>query len=314
MISSFRRNFLSGAAALAATVALAPLRAQAPATPKTRLVLLGTGGGPRIVSPGRSKSANLIVVGGVPYVVDCGEGVAHQLVRAGVTPNTLRYVFITHHHSDHNLDYGNLIYDAWAAGLRTPVDSYGPPPIKAMTEAYFQLNRFDIETRIGDEGRPDLRKLVTVHEFNVPGVVMQNADVKVTATLVRHPPIAHAYAYRFDCTDRSIVISGDTTYSPELIALARGADVLVSEVMHLGGLETLLKKVPNAATLREHLLASHIVTEDLGKLAAAAGVKTLVLSHLTPQDDASITDDMWMEGVRKHYKGEIIVGRDLLEI
>src|SRR5882762_8498099 len=136
MISSFRRNFLSGAAALAASAALAPLRAQVPAKPKTRLVLLGTGGGPRIVAPGRSKSANLIVVNGVPYVVDCGEGVAHQ-------------------HSDHNLDYGNLIYDAWAAGLRTPVDSYGPPPIKAMTEAYWQLNRFDIETRIGDEGRPD---------------------------------------------------------------------------------------------------------------------------------------------------------------
>jgi len=315
MISSSRRNFLSGAAALAATAALAPLRAaRAQRQAKTRLVLLGTGGGPRIVAPGRSKSANLIVVNGVPYVVDCGEGVAHQLVRAGVAPNTLRYVFITHHHSDHNLDYGNLIYDAWAAGLRGPVDSYGPPPIKAMTDAYWQLNRFDIETRIGDEGRPDLRKLVTAHEFAEPGLVMQNADVKVTAARVRHPPIVHAYAYRFDAADRSIVISGDTTTSPELIALAKGADVLVSEVMHLAGLENLLKRVPNAATLREHLLASHIVTEDLGKLAAAAAVKTLVLTHLVPPDDNSITDEMWMEGVRKHYGGQIIVGRDLLEI
>jgi len=314
MISSSRRNFLSGAAAFVATAALAPVRAQVPAKPKTRLVLLGTGGGPRIVAPGRSKSANLIVVNGVPYVVDCGEGVAHQVVRAGIALNTLRYVFITHHHSDHNLDYGNLIYDAWAAGLRAPVDSYGPPPIKAMTEAYWQLNRFDIETRIGDEGRPDLRKLVTAHEFAEPGLVMQNADVKVTAARVRHPPIAHAYAYRFDAADRSIVISGDTAYSPELIALAKGADVLASEVMHLAGLEVLLKKVPNAATLREHLLASHIVTEDLGKLAAAAGVKTLVLTHFVPPDDNSITDDMWTDGVRKHYNGQIIVGRDLLEI
>src|SRR6266704_2379887 len=233
MISSSRRNFISGTAALAAA-ALAPLRAaraQGPA--KTRLVLLGTGGGPRIVA------------NGVPYVVDCGEGVAHQLVRAGVALNTLRYVFITHHHSDHNLDYGNLVYDAWAAGLRTPVDSYGPPPIRAMTEAYWQLNRFDIETRIADETRPDLRKLVTAHEFDAPGLVMQNADVKVTAARVRHPPIVHAYAYRFDAADRSIVISGDTAYSPELIALARGADVLVHETMHLGGLESLLKRVPN---------------------------------------------------------------------
>src|SRR5258708_7939333 len=154
MISSFRRNFLSGAAALAATAALAPLRAQAPATPKTRLVLLGTGGGPRIVAPGRSKSANLIVVNGVPYVVDCGEGVAHQLVRAGVGLNTLRYVFITHHHSDHNLDYGNLVYDAWAAGLRAAVDSYGPPPIRAMTGAYWRLHRLHIPNRLVAERPP----------------------------------------------------------------------------------------------------------------------------------------------------------------
>src|SRR6266704_527727 len=210
----------------------------------TRLVLLGTGGGPRVIPDGRAKPANLVVAAGVPYVVDCGSGVSQQLVRAGVPLDTLRYVFITHHHSDHDLDYGNLIYNAWAWGLRAPVDAWGPPPIKAMTEAYWQLNRFDIETRIADEGRPDLRKLVTAHEFAEPGLVMQNADVKVSAARVRHPPIVHAYAYRFDAADRSIVISGDTAYSPELIALARGADVLVHETMHLGGLESLLKRVP----------------------------------------------------------------------
>src|SRR5438034_5692087 len=100
MIPSSRRNFLSGAAALAATAALAPLRAQGPAKPKTRLVLLGTGGGPRIVAPRRSKSANLIGANGAPHVVDCGEGVAHQMVRAGGALTALRYVFIPQHQSD----------------------------------------------------------------------------------------------------------------------------------------------------------------------------------------------------------------------
>jgi ribonuclease BN (tRNA processing enzyme) len=110
------------------------------------------------------------------------------------------------------------------------------------------------------------------------------------------------------------VISGDTAYSPELVALAKGADVLVCEAMHLAGLEALLKKVPNAATLREHLLASHVATEEVGRIAAEAGVKTLVMSHLVPGDDPSITDEMWMEGVRKHYQGTVVVGRDLLEV
>ena len=316
MMSTARRGFLARAGALATMAALSPWsapRAQV-AGKRTRLILLGTGGGPRIIAPGRSKPANLLVINGVPYVVDCGEGVAHQVVQAGVPLNTLRYVFITHHHSDHDLDYGNLIYDGWAAGLRTPVDTYGPPPTKAMTAAYWELNRFDIETRIADEGRPDLRKLVTAHEFDKPGLIMENGDVKVSAAQVRHPPITQAYAYRFDAHDRSIVLSGDTAFSPELIELARGADVLVHEVMHLGGLENLLKRVPNAASLREHLLASHSVTEDVGKVAAAAGVKTLVLTHLVPSDDSSLTDDMWTEGVRKHFGGQVIVGRDLLEI
>ena len=315
MLSTTRRRFLASTAAVA-TLALSPwdaLRAQNQGK-GTRLILLGTGGGPRIIPRGRSKPANLVVINGVPYIIDCGEGVAHQVVQAGVPLNKLRYVFITHHHSDHDLDYGNLIYDGWAAGLSTPVETYGPPPLKAMTAAYWELNKFDIETRIADEGRPDLRKLVIAHEFDNPGLVMQNDDVKVSAVLVRHPPIKQAYAYRFDANDRSIVFSGDTTFSPELIALAKGADVLVHEAMHLGGLENLLKRVPNAATLREHLLASHTVTEDIGKVAAAAGVKTLVLSHLVPSDDNSLTDDMWTEGVRKHFRGQVIVGRDLMEV
>jgi ribonuclease BN (tRNA processing enzyme) len=281
---------------------------------KTRLILLGTGGGPRLTKGGRSKSATLIVVNGVPYVVDCGEGVARQLVEAGLQLNTLRNVLITHHHSDHNLDLGNLMYNAWISGLNAPIHVYGPPPIRAMVKANWELDKFDIETRIVDEGRPDLRRMVNVHEFNRPGMVLQNADVKVTAARVRHPPITQAYGYRFDAADRSIVISGDTAFSPELVELARGADVLVHEVMDRAGIETIVRSVTNATTLREHLMASHTLVEDVGKVAAAAGVKTVVLSHFVPADDKSITDAMWTEGVRKHFSGRIIVGRDLMEI
>jgi len=315
-----RRALLMGAAAVAvrpvgmAAMIRAEMRAAQTAPQKTRLILLGTGGGPRVTRGGRSKPATLIVVKGVPYVIDCGEGVAQQLVEAGMQLNSLRNVLITHHHSDHNLDFGNLIYDAWVTGLSMPVDAYGPPPLKAMVAAYQQLNKFDIETRIADEGRPDLRKMIHVHEFTRPGLVLQNADVKVTSTRVRHPPITQAYAYRFDAADRSIVISGDTAYSPELIELARGADVLVHEVMDPAGIETIIGRLPNATTLRQHLMASHTLVEEVGKVAAAAGVKTVVLSHLVPADDMSITDAMWAAGVRKYFSGQIIVGRDLMEI
>jgi ribonuclease BN (tRNA processing enzyme) len=305
-----RRRFLLAAASLAFSgLALDVLGQDAKAT---RLILLGTKGGPR-VGPGRSNPSTLLMIGGVPYVVDCGYGTSRQLVAAGVPLNRLRYLFITHHHSDHNLELGPIVYNGWAAGLSTPVDAYGPPGTQKMRDDYLAYQQFDIETRIADEGRPDLRKLFSGHDFDRPGVVLQNDDVKITAALVRHPPIKHAYAYRFDAKDRSIVISGDTAYAPELAEFAKGADVLVHEVMYLPGLKALLARNPNAATLMDHLMASHALPEEVGRIAAQAGVKTLVLSHFVPGDDAT-TDEQWSEGVRKHYSGRIIVGKDLMEI
>ena len=280
----------------------------------TRVILLGTKGGPRVGEAGRSNPSTLVMINDVPYLVDCGYGVSKQLITANIALDRLRYLFITHHHSDHNLEFGPLVYNTWITGLPAHIDAYGPTGLTKMAEDFFSYLKFDIDTRIVDEGRTDPRKLVTVHEIEKPGVVMVNDDVKVSMCLVRHPPIKQAFAYRFDAKDRSVVISGDTAYAPELAEFAKGADVLVHEVMYLPGIEALLKRLPNAKRLREHLMAAHTLPEDVGKIATQAGVKTLVLSHFVPGDDASITDEQWSEGVRRHYKGQIIVGKDLMEI
>jgi ribonuclease BN (tRNA processing enzyme) len=300
-------------ALLAAALAGAAWSASGDDQERTRLVLLGTRGGPRVDLAGRANASTLLVIGGEPYVVDCGYGCTRQLLRAGVALKDLRYVFITHHHSDHELEYGPLFYNAWVGGLATRVLAFGPPGLERMTEAFFEYMKADVETRVPDEGRPDPRPLLVARDVE-PGVVLQNARVKVTAGLVRHPPFARAYAYRFDAKDRSVVISGDTTYSPELVELARGADVLVHEVFYPPAMEALLSRTPTAARLREHLQASHATPEDVGRVAAQAGVKTLVLSHFVPGDDAAITDAQWTEGVRKHFAGRTIVGTDLLEV
>jgi ribonuclease BN (tRNA processing enzyme) len=280
----------------------------------TRVVLLGTKGGPSVGRSGRSNPSTLIVINDVPYLVDCGYGATKQLISAGVAVNQLRYIFVTHHHSDHNLEFGPLLYNAWITGVPARVDAYGPPGLKEMARDFFNYLKFDIDTRIADEGRPDPRNLITTHDVGKPGVVLANDDVKVSACLVRHPPIKEAYAYRFDARDRSVVISGDTAYAPELVDFAKDADVLVHEIMYLPGIETLIRRLPNAKRLREHLLASHTLPEDVGKIAAQANVKTLVLSHFVPGDDPSITDEQWSAGVRAHFKGRIIVGKDLMEI
>lgn len=308
-----RRTFLIAGSAFAAG-AVCSRRVLSEQKSRTRLILLGTKGGPRVGEAGRSNPSTLILINDIPYVVDCGYGVTKQLLAAGIAMNRLRHVFITHHHSDHNLEVGALIYNAWITGLPAKLDFYGPVGLRRMAQTFFQYEQFDIATRIVDEGRDDPRRMVKVHEFARQGLVLQNDDVKVTSCRVRHPPISQAYAYRFDAADRSIVISGDTAYAPELGDFAKGADVLVHEIMFMPGVEALLKRLPNARRLREHLMAAHTLPEDVGRIAARAGVKTLVLSHFVPGDDASITDEQWAEGVRKNFKGEIIVGRDLLEI
>lgn len=221
-----RRDFFSAAAA---SLVAPAIRLQRPAQrARTRLILLGTGGGP---TPKKSVSASaqVIVVNDTAYVVDCGDGVARQLVSADVPLRNLRHIFITHHHSDHNADYGNLLLLSWASGLISNVDTWGPPPLAKMTELFLALNAYDIDIRIRDEGRVPLAPLIHSHELMQGRVVMQDENVRVTSTLVDHPLVTPAFAYRFDGPDRSIVISGDTARSDNLVKLARGADVLVHE-------------------------------------------------------------------------------------
>ena len=250
----------------------------------------------------------------MPYVVDCGDGVARQLVIAGVPLPVLRHIFITHHHSDHNADYGNLIWLAWASGLRTPIDTWGPPPLEKMTRLFFEMNASDIDTRIADEGRVPLAPLVHAHELREGGSVLQDERVKVTAALVHHPPVVPSFGYRFDARDRSIVVSGDTAPSDNLIALARGADVLVHEALYVPGVDRLVAGVPNATTLKQSILSHHTTAEDAGRIAQAAGVKTLVLSHFVPPEDPAVTDQMWIDAARTHFRGQVVVGKDLMAL
>ena len=280
---------------------------------KTRLILLGTGGGPR-PRQGRHPSSQVILINNAAYVVDCGDGVASQLTNAGVALPALRHIFITHHHSDHNADYGNLLLIAWTSGLRSRIDTWGPPPLTRMTRLFFEMNEYDIKTRTADEGRMPLVPLVHPHDFSKGGIVMRDDNVTVRSALVDHPPVTPAFAYRFDSPDRSIVISGDTRRSEALIRLAQGADVLVHEALYPSAVDRLVAPLPNAETLKKSILSHHTPVEDVGRVAEAAGVKTLVLSHFVPAEDAAISEQMWIDRARSTFNGTVIAGRDLLEL
>ena len=297
-----RREFLQHAS----TFLLASSLTQ-PRAPASRLILLGTAGGPTPKTK-RSGPSQIVVVGERGYGIDCGDGVARQMMAAGVF-RTLRHVFITHHHSDHNADYGNLLLLAWGDNLTTPVDTWGPPPLEKMTRLFFEMSAPDLEVRERDEGRPPLPRLIRAHEVRASGAVMKDDLVTVTCAVVDHPLVPLALAYRFNCPDRSIVFSGDTRRSDALIKLARGADVLVHEVLYLPA----APGAPGSA-LRKHVVDSHTTVEDAGRVATEAGVKTLVLSHFVPAENPPISDEQWMAAARSTFAGRIVVGRDLLEL
>jgi ribonuclease BN (tRNA processing enzyme) len=143
---------------------------------------------------------------------------------------------------------------------------------------------------------------------------MSTPEVKVTALRNLHPPITESFAIKFEFPDRTIVFSGDTAYHPPLAAFARGADILVHEVMYAPALEELLRRVPNAPTLLAHLKASHTLTDEVGRIATQAQVKKLVLSHFVPADASGMTEKTWFDAVRSTYSGDLVVARDLMEI
>jgi ribonuclease BN (tRNA processing enzyme) len=274
-----------------------------------RLVLLGTKGGPAIRPGGPWPTSQLLELGGRVIVVDCGLGVTRGIVDAGLSLKALDRVFITHLHSDHVLELGPLLHTAWTAGLATPVAVHGPAGIREYWEAFLQSMAFDIEIRIADEGRPDLRDLVSVSEFS-EGQVLDEGGLAVTALRVEHPPVAECYALRIQHAGRSVVFSADTAHFPPLAAFAQGADILVHEAMLEEGIERLVARTGNGARLKQHLLASHTMASDAGRIAAEAEVGHLVINHLIPADDPEIGEADWVAAVRKSWSGRLTIGRD----
>ncbi|MGB3553376.1 MAG: MBL fold metallo-hydrolase [Jannaschia sp.] len=277
-----------------------------------RLVLLGTKGGPAIRRGGPNPTSSLLMMDGRICVVDCGLGVTRGLVEAGVALNALDLIFVTHLHSDHVLELGALIHTAWTSGLATPVTVFGPVGTAALWEGFRTSLAYDIGIRVEDEGRPPLTDLVTIREF---GEGPLDTDGPCVAALrVEHPPVTECYALRFDGAEWSVTFSADTAPFPPLADFAAGSDVLVHEAMLAEGMDRLVARTGNAARLKAHLTASHTEAADAARLAARAGVGRLVLHHLVPADDPEIDEAHWVAATESHFDGEVIVGRDGLEI
>jgi ribonuclease BN (tRNA processing enzyme) len=277
------------------------------------LTLLGTKGGPAIRPGGPNPTSMLLTLSGRRIVIDCGLGVSRGLVEAGMSLKELDLVFITHLHSDHVLELGPLIHTAWTTGLNHKFIVYGPTGTRAVWAGFLASLAYDIETRIADEGRPDLAGLVEIIEYG-PGEVLTDQDLTVTALRVDHPPVTDCFALKFVGSGKIIVFSADTAPFPPLADFARGADLLAHEAMLPEGLDSIVRRTGNGSRLREHLVASHSFAADAAQIAAQAGVGMLVLNHLIPADDPAFTEAHWRAAVTPVFAGSLVVGLDGLVI
>lgn len=254
-------------------------------------------------------TASLLQVAGRTIVVDCGLGVTRGIVDAGVPLRDIDMVLVTHLHSDHVLELGALLHTAWTAGLSKTVRVFGPTGTAALWRDFRASMAFDIATRIADEGRPDLRDLVELHEF-AEGPVIEDGDLRISALRVEHPPVSECYALAVEADGRRIVFSSDTAWFAPLARFAKGADILVHEAMHGEGVDRLVARTGNGARLKEHLMASHTLAADVGRIATEAECRHLVLNHLVPADDPAIGEAEWIDAVRATWDGPLTVGRD----
>jgi ribonuclease BN (tRNA processing enzyme) len=298
--------------------------------PGTQLVLLGTRAGPG-VDLKRAQTASAIVVDGVPYLVDCGYGTVRNLVAANINGQKIEKIVFTHLHNDHTSDVPALFTLQWTGARTKPIDLYGPYGTAAMVRAAVEYCRADEEIRTVDEGRTtrieDLYRGHDVEASSKPVEVFKDERVRVTAIENTHYPehsrskMPHrSMGVRFDTATRSVAISGDTNYSKNLVELVKGVDVFVCEVMDQATRDRWLeqlKKDPHAgdkASITRHVAETHSTPADVGRMAAEAKVKMVVLNHLLTSAGTTSPLANLIDGVRKVYSGEVIVGEDLLMI
>jgi ribonuclease BN (tRNA processing enzyme) len=328
-MQKFCSFLLSSFAALVIIALTHEVVAQTTGAPEagTRLITLGTSGGP-ILRADRAQTSNLLIVNGALYVVDAGDGVARQLAKARIDVRDVGTVFITHHHDDHTAGLGTLMSAAWDQNRTKPINVYGPPATEALIKAAVQYFNISAEIRIADGGLSvPIAKVFFGHDVGT-GVVYQDANIKVTTVENSHFAFHSginagkykSYAYRFEMSDQVIVFTGDTGPSDAVTELAKGADLLVTEAASFQ--DRMQRMIDNgrwqAMTSAEQARVARqatrdITLEEIGKMAERANVRTVVLSHLSARADGSDDYTLWAAEVKKYFSGRVLVAKDLME-
>ena len=273
---------------------------------KTQLVLLGTG--TPNAEPATSGPSLAIIVNNTSYVVDCGPGVVRRAAEANnkgiqsLAASKLKRLFITHLHSDHTIGYPDFILTPAVLDRNEPLEVYGPKGLQLMTDHILAAYKEDIDIRVKglEKGNPGGYQ-VNVHEIN-EGIIYRDSNLVVKAFKVNHGSWPEAFGYRFETADKVIVVSGDCTYSENLIANAKDCDILVHEVYSMEGFAKRDKK------WQAYHSVFHTSTQQLAEIANKVKPKQLVLTH---QLLWGASKESLMNEIQQRYQGKVVFGNDL---
>jgi ribonuclease BN (tRNA processing enzyme) len=313
--------------ALAQTAAAPAGAAATAAQAGTHFVTLGTTAGP-LPRKDRAQAANLLIVNGTTYLIDAGDGVARRIVQAGANFRTIDNIFITHNHSDHTAGLATLLDVQWEYAKRQPTQVYGPPGTARLVKAALEYFAVNAEIRSTEGKTNPISKMAVGHDVGT-GQIFKDANITVTAVENTHFNIPESspyhgkhksYSYRFQTPDKVIVFTGDTGPSEAVTELAKGADVLVSEVLSAEEIKQRRIKAGDWQKLSaaeqtafmKHLTDEHVTPEQVGKMATKAGVKMVVLTHLAFSGKDGDDYQRYVEEAGKEFDGKIVVAKDLM--
>ena len=328
-LAAQRRGVLRALSAVMAAAALPTTVRAADTQPAgLRAILLGTQGGPNF-NLVRGETASVLVIDQHLYLVDCGYGALAALVRANLNYRDVGDVFLTHLHDDHVADVVSLMGHQWTGGRVLPTTIHGPAGTRRLVAAAVAYNQVNEQIRLVDEARSarvaDLFRAREISATAQPQVIFRDDRLTVRAAENTHYPAEskqrtpqRSLSLRFEARGRSIVFSGDTAYSTNLVNLSRDADVLVCEAMHVAATRASFDERVKAGAYADnpegiwaHIVGTHTPLDVAGRMAREAGVKTLVLNHIIPGGwEPQLDDEFYRREAAREFEGHIIVGRD----
>ena len=280
------------------------------------VILIGTGS--PLADPTRAGPSTAVIAGKRLFIIDSGGGAVRKMGEIGLPPAATERVLLTHFHSDHIDGLGELMLQRWAGGgYDAPLPIHGPKGVSEVVNGLNAAYAQDRDYRIAHHGADIVRPggFGGIPLALDPGIVVDDADLKVSAFAVDHEPVSPSVGYRFDYKGRSVVITGDTAYSDDLARHAKDTDILISEALNpdmVGVIESAAKEAGNnrIAKIMSDIPDYHITPVQAAEVAQEANASLLVYTHIVPALPTPYLNAVFTKGAADKFSGDVIVGQD----